>query len=615
MDEREGERILGFMCRLLVNGFSGTNSLAEKLTLAGYTQRYCHQAPVVKLVQQSAAAFSTPFDASDLRMLAGARLVLAVTALLVNWIDPSGPVQLAGATYLVLAIYLCFSTVVYLLALPDTQLSVLFQRSLHWVDIGFFVTLIGLSGGTNSIYFVLLFFCIIEASFRWGFGAGLASTVVSTILFGVVGYASSALNIDFDLNRFLLRFSALFVLGYLIARRGGYEVRLKRRLSLLKEISALSDPRFGIDRTLGVNMERLRAFFRADACVVVLADADDGVFFVRRALPRDPDAAMRPAPVSNSWAQTLLSCGGEDAVYFRRDASDWPRYRPSLMSAGTPKAPRRPTDEASWSAVAEMLDTAAFLSVPLRSCRLQGRLFLLASSPAFGATDGDFLRQAVDHFMPVLDHVLLMDRMATRAGEDERQRIALDIHDRVIQPYVGLRLGLVSLRELLNAAPADQAVQLLTVRTERLIALSDTAIVDLRQYVQALRQGQTAGVGLTEGLRRYVDRLHEATGVRISLTIAEDLSLNDGLAADVFSMVIEGISNIRRHTHAAQCKVELARRGDRLILSITNPTDPGSPPATFVPGSIHERAAGWQGQCRVTVEEDGETAVVVDIPL
>jgi signal transduction histidine kinase len=80
-------------------------------------------------------------------------------------------------------------------------------------------------------------------------------------------------------------------------------------------------------------------------------------------------------------------------------------------------------------------------------------------------------------------------------------------------------------------------------------------------------------------------------------------------------MVTEGISNIRRHTHAARGRVELVRHADHLSLSIENPADPDAPLNSFLPRSIAERAADLRGQCRVMAQDDGRTAVVIDIPL
>ena len=131
------------------------------------------------------------------------------------------------------------------------------NRVAHWVDIGCFLFIVALSSGTNSVFFFFFFFAILVASFRRGFTAGLRVTLCSALLFTVVGLAASLGGPDFELNRFLLRPIYLLVLGYMMAYWGGREIRLKRRLSLLKEITTLSNPRFGVSQTVGSMLGQL----------------------------------------------------------------------------------------------------------------------------------------------------------------------------------------------------------------------------------------------------------------------------------------------------------------------------------------------------------------------
>jgi hypothetical protein len=64
----------------------------------------------------------------------------------------------------------------------------------------------------------------------------------------------------------------LLVLGYMIAYWGGNEIKLKRRLKLLKEINLLANPRFGVSETIGALLERLRALYQADDCWLIISD-------------------------------------------------------------------------------------------------------------------------------------------------------------------------------------------------------------------------------------------------------------------------------------------------------------------------------------------------------
>jgi signal transduction histidine kinase len=439
-------------------------------------------------------------------------------------------------------------------------------------------------------------------------------TIVSVALYVIVGYAARPPAPEFDLARFILRTSALPVLGHMIARLGGYELRLKRRLALLKEISTLSNPRFGVDRTLGAN-KRVRAFYSADHCVAVLYDAEQGPFFLRRATAENPEAAMRSEALPTELAATLLSFGKDEAVFFR-PAPSWRKGQShSILLQGRNGSGKRP-DVEPCRAVAEVLDASSFLTVPMWSKnRSAGRLFLTARKRSFHLVDLDFLFQVIDNIMPVIDNILLVDRMATRAAEDERQRIARDIHDRIVQPYIGLQLGITSIRELLDLSPDEQVLPLLNERASKLEVLAAAGVADLRHYVQRLRFGEGSKGGLVEGLRRFASRFCEATGIEVEVKAVEGFHVNDRLAAEVFSMLTEALSNARRHTSAMHCSIELKTAGECLVATVVNEIGTEGPPAPFVPRSIAERADSLQGTARVETMEDGSTGVLIETPL
>ena len=86
------------------------------------------------------------------------------------------------------------------------------------------------------------------------------------------------------------------------------------------------------------------------------------------------------------------------------------------------------------------------------------------------------------------------------------------------------------------------------------------------------------------------------------------------LAAEAFQMVVEGLSNIRRHTQAAQAKIEVSLRHDCLHLRIENDRA-DEPWATFAPRSIAERAAALGGEASVRTDDHGATVVTVEVPL
>lgn len=217
-------------------------------------------------------------------------------------------------TYGALILYVLYSASLYVLQVRYSSLSEFISSWSHWADAGWYLVLIALSGGTSSILFYFFFFAILVASFCWGFASGLRVAIVSSFLFTIVGYAAAPSGPDFELNRFLLRPIYLLVLGYLMAYWGGCEIALKRRLALLKEVSSLSNPRFGVDRTIGVILERLRAFYDAGACVLIMHDWDRGGCTLRRAGRHNPEAGMQAEPLTLQMRRRMLAFPADGAL-------------------------------------------------------------------------------------------------------------------------------------------------------------------------------------------------------------------------------------------------------------------------------------------------------------
>ena len=165
-------------------------------------------------------------------MMSAMRLTLAGSALLIIWFDPSKPEPFLPATYTTLLLYTLYSLVIYVASVRWARLVPF--RFLHWIDLAWYVLLISLSGGLNSPFFFFFFFAILTASFGRGFSWGLRVTLISVLLFSVVAYLIPVPEGNFEVNRFLLRYVCLLVIGYMIAYWSGSEIRLRNRLRLLE---------------------------------------------------------------------------------------------------------------------------------------------------------------------------------------------------------------------------------------------------------------------------------------------------------------------------------------------------------------------------------------------
>ena len=555
--------------------------------------------------------------ASDLRTVCAARLILALISFLIINIDPTNPDRLVGLTYTALALYTLYSAVIYFLSINHSHMLPL--KMLHWFDLAWYVVLIAFSSGTDSAFFFFCFFAILVASFTQGFKSGISVTIASAVLLMIVGYVARPVQTEFALNRFLLRPLCLLVLGYLIAYWSDREIRLRRRLQFLKDITNVSNPRLGVDRTLNLILEELRSLYWADSCLMIRP---------RRA---DPGGSCRLHRVTSKGHQPIVTSqliAAETGRIFR-----WPLsnvaviYRKTRWSTKTLFYDIKTEQFSKYSPstidqTAYILETNAFLSVPVSyPDGLQGRLYLVGGQHRFGQSDIDFVLQLIDHVAPLLENIRLVDNLAAEAAEQELRRIANDIHDSVIQPYVGLQFGLTAVRQKLESG--NNAV---LQDVSELLDLTKGELSDLRNYVHGLRAGEQRQEILVPALERFAARFSAVTGIDVEVEAKVEIPA-DRLAGELFQLVVEGLSNVRRHTRSNRARISIDCQDGDIKLEIKNnrPRAGGNladgnngkrdGDVSFTPRSISERAASLGGETRVYTDDEEYTVVSVSIPL
>jgi signal transduction histidine kinase len=246
-----------------------------------------------------------------------------------------------------------------------------------------------------------------------------------------------------------------------------------------------------------------------------------------------------------------------------------------------------------------------------------GRLYLAGSRRRAGIGDVEFLLQVVDALLPLLENVRLVDRLAASAADEERRKIARDVHDSVIQPYIGLQIGLSALERQLASGSrgAEEALRAAGDGVRRLLAVTESGVEDLRGFVARLRGGEATTKGFAAIAESFARKFTELTGIAVEVEAAGGLVVNDRLAAELFQMMAEGLSNVRRHTEAKRARLRLAEAEGALQLAIENDGAPTRQAASFVPRSLADRAKALQGWVEVQALEAGGTRVLVTIPL
>jgi signal transduction histidine kinase len=151
--------------------------------------------------------------------------------------------------------------------------------------------------------------------------------------------------------------------------------------------------------------------------------------------------------------------------------------------------------------------------------------------------------------------------MSLFAASEERNRLARDLHDGVLQSLTGIGLHLAAVRRQLDDDP-DKARESLS-DLQRLIALEQR---DLRFYISEVRPPLSPTVeppGLSARLAELVRRLELEWGLAVELSsdgIVERVP--ESMTRDLYHLVREALINAVRHGEASTVAVEIAGRGN-----------------------------------------------------
>jgi signal transduction histidine kinase len=155
------------------------------------------------------------------------------------------------------------------------------------------------------------------------------------------------------------------------------------------------------------------------------------------------------------------------------------------------------------------------------------------------------------------------DQVASLAVEQERNRLARDLHDSVTQTVFSMNLAAQSARLLLDKEPPRASGQLL-----RLEELAANALREIQSLVSQLKPRSLADDGLPSALRRLADERQARDGLHFSLEIQGEKTLSEAETLGLYSIVNEALTNIVKHSGTRAATVRLNLNDDNSSLEI-----------------------------------------------
>jgi two-component system, NarL family, sensor histidine kinase UhpB len=207
-------------------------------------------------------------------------------------------------------------------------------------------------------------------------------------------------------------------------------------------------------------------------------------------------------------------------------------------------------------------------------------------------------------------------QLVLRAQEDERRRLARDLHDEVNQALTAM---LLRLEALAQDAPPDR-----TAEVAELKRLAGEAMEELLNLARQLRPTALDDHGLAAAIGAQLRRFEARTGVATAMDVRGDpADLDDDVQTALYRVAQEALANVGRHAGASRVEVRLSVRGEGAELRVSDDGagfDPARPDTGATAGAglglkgMAERARLVGGELDVRSAPESGTTVTLRIP-
>ncbi len=402
-------------------------------------------------------------------------------------------------------------------------------------------------------------------------------------------------------------------LGYLgeKSRWSGNQLAMFRRCGeiLKKDVS--------FDELLADLLREMALHYPIERVILVSAEADGGPGRLKQARRAGGEVLYEEIEFLREEVQYLFPLDLFSGFYINRlgrpdpDAAhyDFLEGRPMEVVVELPKI------------FATLFNVRSVLSSSiLRQDRTLGRIFLINRTQGrFTEKDIHFLRQLCErHLRPVLENLQLMEKTQALAVLEERNRIAMDLHDSFIQTLASLDIRLEVSRRILEK---DTSAGLEEMR--RISQIVKSEHLELRRYMNKLRHHVPEVMKLEEQLEAFIQRFREDHALPVELTIAKSRGpLAESLRGEILQIAREGLTNVVRHAGATKATLAVDIGEEEVKIRIQDDgrgmprvNGDGGPGTVIKPWTILQRTERLSGNVEVDSLPGEGTRISVSIPL
>ena len=199
--------------------------------------------------------------------------------------------------------------------------------------------------------------------------------------------------------------------------------------------------------------------------------------------------------------------------------------------------------------------------------------------------------------------------------EEEKARVARELHDELAQSLTALKMDTLWVRD--NAAALPEAA---SAKLTEMLAMLDSAVASTRRIAADLRPMLLDDLGLVAAIEWLASNFTQRCGVACKLFVDAELQLQEPYATAVFRIVQESLANVAKHAGASQVSVAVDKVLGAIKLTVLDNGRGFSPAAARQPKALgllglRERVQLLKGSVRIESAPGHGTRVVVRIPL
>jgi signal transduction histidine kinase len=200
------------------------------------------------------------------------------------------------------------------------------------------------------------------------------------------------------------------------------------------------------------------------------------------------------------------------------------------------------------------------------------------------------------------------------AQEEERRRLARELHDSVSQALYGISLGVHTARMQLDRDPKDLAESL-----DYVLELSEAALIEMRALIFELRPESLETEGLVIALNKQAAAMQARQSIVVQTYLGEEPDLPLEVKQDLYRIVQEALHNTVKHAHASQVELHMDQVSGMVTVEVCD-NGKGFDTTTSFPGhlglhSMRERVKSLGGELRIESAPGQGTCVKAQVPV